>query len=99
MRRSFRSEHEARFEDHLDVDSARFTTRRFHSAGRDSVHKDPREARRVALLREFDRIGLAAFKDSEKGDGLRPIPWARVFGIWHQPLMRWKLRSWSASHA
>ena len=31
------------------------------------------------LLREFDRIGLQAFKDGEKGDGLRLIPWGQGF--------------------
>lgn len=31
------------------------------------------------LLRELDRIGLQAFKDGEKGDGLRLIPWGQGF--------------------
>jgi phage terminase large subunit-like protein len=31
------------------------------------------------LLREFDRIGLQAFKDGEKGDGLRLVPWGQGF--------------------
>src|SRR5215831_445087 len=31
------------------------------------------------LLREFDRIGLAAFRDGDKGDGLRLIPWGQGF--------------------
>jgi len=31
------------------------------------------------LLREFDRIGFAAFQDGEKGDGLRLVPWGQGF--------------------
>lgn len=31
------------------------------------------------LLREFDRLGLQAFKEGEKGDGLRLIPWGQGF--------------------
>lgn len=31
------------------------------------------------LLREFDRIGLAAYKDDEDGHGLRLIPWGQGF--------------------
>ena len=31
------------------------------------------------LLREFDRIGLAAYKDGDKGDGLRLVPWGQGF--------------------
>lgn len=31
------------------------------------------------LLRECDRLGLQAFKDGEKGDGLRLIPWGQGF--------------------
>jgi phage terminase large subunit-like protein len=31
------------------------------------------------LLREFDRIGLQAFKDGEKGDGLRLVPWGQGY--------------------
>lgn len=31
------------------------------------------------LLREFDRIGFAAHKDGEKGDGLRLVPWGQGF--------------------
>ena len=31
------------------------------------------------LLREFDRVGLAAYKDGEKGDGLRLVPWGQGF--------------------
>lgn len=31
------------------------------------------------LLREFDRIGLQAYKDSEKGDGLRLVPWGQGY--------------------
>lgn len=31
------------------------------------------------LLREFDRIGFAAFKDGEEGDGLRLIGWGQGF--------------------
>ena len=31
------------------------------------------------LLREFDRIGLQAYKDGEKGDGLRLVPWGQGF--------------------
>jgi phage terminase large subunit-like protein len=31
------------------------------------------------LLREFDRIGLQAFEDGKKGDGLRVVPWGQGF--------------------
>ncbi|WP_343232603.1 terminase large subunit [Microvirga antarctica] len=31
------------------------------------------------LLRELDRIGLQSFKEGEKGDGLRLIPWGQGF--------------------
>jgi phage terminase large subunit-like protein len=31
------------------------------------------------LLRDFDRIGLRAYKDTEKGDGLRLVPWGQGF--------------------
>jgi phage terminase large subunit-like protein len=31
------------------------------------------------LLREFDRIGLRAYKDNEKGDGLRLVSWGQGF--------------------
>ena len=31
------------------------------------------------LLREFDRIGLAAYKDGDKGDGLRLVPWGQGY--------------------
>ena len=31
------------------------------------------------LLREFDRVGLAAFRDGDDGDGLRLIPWGQGF--------------------
>lgn len=31
------------------------------------------------LLREFDRIGLAAYKDGEDGSGMRLIPWGQGF--------------------
>lgn len=31
------------------------------------------------LLREMDRLGLQAFKEGEKGDGLRLIPWGQGF--------------------
>lgn len=31
------------------------------------------------LLREFDRIGLQAFAEGEKGDGLRLVPWGQGF--------------------
>ncbi|MDB5597392.1 MAG: terminase [Hyphomicrobiales bacterium] len=31
------------------------------------------------LLREFDRLGLQAFQEGEKGDGLRLIPWGQGF--------------------
>jgi phage terminase large subunit-like protein len=31
------------------------------------------------LLREFDRAGLQAYPDGEKGDGLRLIPWGQGF--------------------
>jgi phage terminase large subunit-like protein len=31
------------------------------------------------LLREFDEIGLQAFKDGEEGDGLRLVPWGQGF--------------------
>jgi phage terminase large subunit-like protein len=31
------------------------------------------------LLREFDGVGLTAFKDGEKGDGLRLVPWGQGF--------------------
>jgi phage terminase large subunit-like protein len=53
------------------------------------------------LLREFDRIGLAAYKDKDddsgSGHGLRLIPWGRVFAIWVQPLTRLSMPSSSAS--
>jgi phage terminase large subunit-like protein len=32
------------------------------------------------LLREFDRIGLAALRDCAKGDGLCLIPWGQGYG-------------------
>jgi phage terminase large subunit-like protein len=31
------------------------------------------------LLREFDRIGLQAYQDGEKGDGLRLVPWGQGY--------------------
>jgi phage terminase large subunit-like protein len=31
------------------------------------------------LLREFDRIGLQAYEDGEKGDGLRLVPWGQGY--------------------
>jgi phage terminase large subunit-like protein len=31
------------------------------------------------LVKEFDRIGFAAFKDGDKGDGLRLVPWGQGF--------------------
>ena len=31
------------------------------------------------LMRAFDRIGLQTFKDGEKGDGLRLVPWGQGF--------------------
>lgn len=31
------------------------------------------------LLKEFDRIGFAAWQDGEKGDGLRLVPWGQGF--------------------
>jgi phage terminase large subunit-like protein len=31
------------------------------------------------LLREFDGAGVQAFKDGEKGDGLRLVPWGQGF--------------------
>ena len=31
------------------------------------------------LLREFDGVGLAAYKDGDKGDGLRLVPWGQGF--------------------
>ncbi len=31
------------------------------------------------LLREFDRIGLQAYQDGEKGDALRLVPWGQGF--------------------
>jgi phage terminase large subunit-like protein len=31
------------------------------------------------LLREFDGVGLRAFKEGEKGDGLRLVPWGQGF--------------------
>jgi phage terminase large subunit-like protein len=31
------------------------------------------------LLREFDRIGLQAYQDGDKGDGLRLVPWGQGF--------------------
>jgi phage terminase large subunit-like protein len=31
------------------------------------------------LLREFDRIGLQAYQDEKKGDGLRLVPWGQGF--------------------
>ncbi|MCP3475102.1 terminase large subunit [Bradyrhizobium sp. CCGUVB1N3] len=31
------------------------------------------------LLREFDRIGLQAFQDGDKGDGLRLVPWGQGY--------------------
>ena len=31
------------------------------------------------LLREFDRVGLQAYKDGDKGDGLRLVPWGQGF--------------------
>jgi phage terminase large subunit-like protein len=31
------------------------------------------------LLREFDRIGLQAYKDGDKGDGLRLVPWGQGY--------------------
>ena len=32
-----------------------------------------------ALLREFDEIGLAAYRDGEDGDGLRLVPWGQGY--------------------
>jgi phage terminase large subunit-like protein len=33
-----------------------------------------------ALLKEFDRVGLQAYEDSEKGgDGLRLVPWGQGY--------------------
>jgi phage terminase large subunit-like protein len=31
------------------------------------------------LLREFDRVGLQAYQDGEKGDGLRLVPWGQGY--------------------
>ena len=31
------------------------------------------------LMRAFDQIGLQVFKDGEKGDGLRLVPWGQGF--------------------
>ena len=31
------------------------------------------------LMREFDRLGLQTYKDGEKGDGLRVVPWGQGF--------------------
>jgi len=31
------------------------------------------------LLREFDHVGLRAFKDGDKGDGLRLVPWGQGY--------------------
>jgi phage terminase large subunit-like protein len=31
------------------------------------------------ILREFDRIGLRAYKDGDKGDGLRLVPWGQGY--------------------
>jgi phage terminase large subunit-like protein len=31
------------------------------------------------LIREFDRIGLRAYKDGDKGDGLRLVPWGQGY--------------------
>jgi phage terminase large subunit-like protein len=31
------------------------------------------------LLREFDRVGLRAFKEGDKGDGLRLVPWGQGY--------------------
>jgi phage terminase large subunit-like protein len=31
------------------------------------------------LLREFDRIGFASFKEGDRGDGLRLVPWGQGF--------------------
>lgn len=31
------------------------------------------------LLREFDRLGIQAFKDGDKGDGLRLVPWGQGY--------------------
>jgi phage terminase large subunit-like protein len=31
------------------------------------------------LMREFDRLGLQTYKDGEKGDGLRLVPWGQGF--------------------
>ena len=32
-----------------------------------------------ALLKEFDRIGLQAYKEGDKGDGLRLVPWGQGY--------------------
>ena len=45
------------------------------------------------LLREFDRIGLQAYQDGEKGgDGLRLVPWGQGFRTWARPSTRWSWR-------
>jgi phage terminase large subunit-like protein len=31
------------------------------------------------LLRQFDHIGLRAYRDDEKGEGLRLVPWGQGF--------------------
>jgi phage terminase large subunit-like protein len=31
------------------------------------------------LLREFDRVGLRAYKDGDAGDGLKLVPWGQGF--------------------
>lgn len=31
------------------------------------------------LLREFDKVGLKAYRDDQKGDGLRLVPWGQGF--------------------
>jgi phage terminase large subunit-like protein len=31
------------------------------------------------LMREFDRLGLQTYKDGERGDGLRVVPWGQGF--------------------
>lgn len=31
------------------------------------------------LMREFDRLGLQTYKDGDKGDGLRVVPWGQGF--------------------
>ena len=47
------------------------------------------------LMREFDRLGLQTYKDGEKGDGLRLVPWGQGFKrwSWRSPNARWCTRT------